>query len=131
MDTSVIDITTTVRGTDKVPRIPFGEIAQTILGKNFELSLVICGDTLARRMNREHRKKTYAPNILSFPLSRREGEIFLNVRCAEREARRYHMPLRERLAYLFVHGCFHLKGLDHGDRMEQEEQRVMKDLKLG
>jgi len=36
-------------------RIPFEEIAQAVLGKNYELSLVICGDNLARRMNREYR----------------------------------------------------------------------------
>ncbi len=128
MDTSVIDIKTTIRG--KVPRIPFGEIAREILGKNFELSLVICGDDLARRMNTEHRRKSYAPNVLSFPLSKTEGDIFLNVRKAEREARLYGIPPRERLAYLYVHGCFHLKGIDHGDRMEKEEARVMSHFKM-
>lgn len=128
MEHSIIDIKTTVRG--PVPRIPFGEIAQAILGDKFELSLVVCGDSLARRMNITYRKKTYKPNVLSFPLSKNEGEIFLNVRKAAREAHVAGMPLRERLAYLFIHGCFHLKGLDHSDRMEHEEMRVMRKFNL-
>jgi probable rRNA maturation factor len=124
MEHSIIDIKTTVRGS--VPKIPFSDIARAILGDKFELSLVICGDTLARRMNAEYRKKTYKPNVLSFPLSKTEGEIFLNVRKAEREAHVGGISTRERLAYLFIHGCFHLKGLDHSDHMEREEMRIMR-----
>ncbi|MBI5457387.1 rRNA maturation RNase YbeY [Candidatus Kaiserbacteria bacterium] len=117
-------ITTTIRG--PMPRIPFEKIARAILGKNYELSLVICGDKLVRRMNQKYRKKSYRPNILSFPLSKDEGEIFLNVRAAAREARRLKVPLRDRLALLFVHGCLHLKGLQHGRIMEAQEQRILR-----
>ncbi len=128
MEQSIIDIKTTIRG--PVPRIPFADIAQAILGDSYELSLVICGDKLAQRMNIEHRQKSYYPNVLSFPLTKSEGEIFLNVRKAEREARSGSIPLRQRIAYLFVHGCFHLKGIDHGTRMEREEQSIMQAFKF-
>lgn len=77
-------------------------------------------------MNTEYRKKTYKPNVLSFPISKTEGEIFLNVRKAEREACTFGVSLHERLALLFVHGCFHLKGLSHGRIMEGEESRVLR-----
>jgi probable rRNA maturation factor len=131
----MIDIKCTLRAacptlTQRGGRIPFGEIALAILGNKFELSLVVCGDTLARKMNTVYRKKTYKPNILSFPLSKNEGEIFLNVRKAEREARLGGISSRERLTYLFIHGCFHLKGLDHSDHMEREEMRVMRKFNL-
>jgi probable rRNA maturation factor len=124
MEQSIIDIKTTIRGS--VPRIPFGEIAHAILGDRFELSLVVCGDSLAQKMNVAYRKKTYKPNVLSFPLSKSEGEIFLNVRKAAREARVGGISVRARLVYLFIHGCFHLKGLDHSDHMEHEEWRIMR-----
>ena len=107
-------------------RIPFANIARAVLGNTYELSLVICGDTLARRMNAEHRKKTYKPNVLSFPISKTDGEIFLNVRKAEREARLFGVSEDQRLALLFVHGCFHLKGLAHGRIMEGHEARVLR-----
>jgi len=125
----MLDIRTTLRSAPFLKGaglIPFENIADTILGKNYELSLVVCGDDLARRMNKEYRKKKYKPNILSFPLSKKEGEIFLNVRAAAREARRLKVALRDRLALLFVHGCFHLKGLRHGRIMEIQEQRILR-----
>lgn len=115
----------------RLPGIPYERIARSILGPSYELSLVICGDRLAKRMNREYRNKTYKPNVLSFPLSKTDGEIFLNIRCAEREAKKYNIPLRERLAVLFIHGCYHLKGLDHGTRMETLEKKTLAAFRLG
>lgn len=109
-----------------MPRIPFEAIAKDVLGGHYELSLVVCGDDLATRMNKTYRQKTYSPNVLSFPLEKREGEIFLNVRKAEREAKRASMKTIDRLAHLFVHGCFHLKGEDHGDTMERHESAMLK-----
>lgn len=123
MSRSLVDIKRTIRG--PVPRIPFEKMAGAILAEGYELSLVVCGDALARRMNATYRKKAYAPNVLSFPLGKREGEIFLNIRKAEREARLFGTTLSARAALLFVHGCFHLKGLQHGRTMEHAEKRVL------
>jgi probable rRNA maturation factor len=101
-------------------------MGRLILGPHYDLSLVVCGDSLAQEMNAKYRKKTYSPNVLSFPYSKTEGEIFLNVRKAEREARAAGVSLRLRMAVLFVHGCFHLKGYRHGLTMERQETRILR-----
>ena len=108
-------------------RMPFDAMVKKALGKNYDLSLVICGDALVRAINKKYRRKTYAANVLSFPLDKNEGEIFLNVRAAQREAKKCGVSTRERLALLFVHGLFHLKGWKHGDNMEGEERKVLKN----
>jgi len=125
----MLDIRTTLRPAPFLKGaglIPYEKIADAILGKSYELSLVVCGDDLAQRMNKEYRKKNYRPNVLSFPLSKNEGEIFLNVRAAAREARTRGLSTRGWIAHLFVHGCFHLKGLAHGRTMEGQEQRILR-----
>lgn len=113
-----------------MPRIPFESIARHVLGASYQLSIVICGDTLARRINTSYRKKTYSPNVLSFELDKHEGEIFLNLRKTEREAHRYGVSVKQRLALLYVHGLFHLKGMDHSDRMERMEQQTLRKFGL-
>lgn len=120
--------TTEIRHTvsSRIPRIPFEKIARDILSERYVLSLVICGDALAGRINRTYGKKDYSPNVLSFPLGEYEGEIFLNLRCAEREAKVAKIGARSRVAHLFVHGCLHLRGLKHGATMDTEEQRILK-----
>jgi len=111
-------------------RTPYERLAKAVLGNAYVLSLVLCGDSLARRINRSHRKKDYAPNVLSFPLGKKEGEIFLNVRKAEREARAYGTTAKKRLALLFVHGLYHLRGHDHGDTMERLEEKMLRRFEL-
>lgn len=121
-------VRSTVRGA--LPRIPWEQIARAVLGRRYCLSLVICGDELARRMNRAYRNKDYTPNVLSFPLDKYSGEIFLNIRQAQREAKQMGIAVRARLAHLFVHGCFHLAGYDHGEKMEQREDNILSRFKL-
>lgn len=119
---SNIEIKRTVADT---VRLPFEKLAASALPKGYQLSLVICGDGLAQKMNKQYRKKTYRPNVLSFPLSKNEGEIFLNVRKAEREARTMGFAAKDRLARLFVHGCVHLAGHNHGKKMDSLEMKVL------
>ncbi len=129
----MIDIQATVRRAPFLKgarRIPYEHLAREVLGSRYELSLVICSDALAQRMNREYRKKSYAPNVLSFPLSTSEGEIFVNVRKAERDARAFGVGARERMALLFVHGLYHLKGMRHGSAMEKKEEALLRRFNL-
>ena len=144
----MIGVTYTIRW--PLHAISFEKIGREILGARYSLSLVVCGDHLARRINHAFRapardlsarlpernrsqsgnartgKKNYSPNVLSFALGRHEGEIFLNARKAEREIIKLGIPVRKRVAYLFVHGCLHLKGYRHGQRMEKLEQKFLK-----
>ena len=55
-------------------------------------------------------------NVLAFPLSKASGEILI---C--KTAAKPYTP-----AYLFIHGCLHLKGLKHSATMEREERRFLK-----
>jgi probable rRNA maturation factor len=107
-----VSITKTVKG--RLPSLPFNRIKNEVLGSKYELSLVFCADTISRRLNRMYRNKDYATNVLSFPISKQSGEIFINVRRLKGFS----------IGNLFIHGLFHLKGLDHGDTMERAEKKV-------
>jgi len=129
----MIDIRTTLRPAPFIKgagRLPYEEIAVSVLGKKYDLSLVLCGDKLAQRINKEHRNKSYYPNVLSFELDSDNGEIFLNVRKAQREARQLGISEKKRIALLYVHGLFHLKGMKHSDTMEQREQKTLSSFGL-
>ena len=114
------EITTTVR---RYPRLPYDAIKDAILGEGYHLSLVMIGEARARRLNEENRNKSYVPNVLSFPLDRTHGEIFITPARAAVEAKRYSLTPRAYVGYLFIHGCLHLKGHTHGATMERAEQR--------
>ncbi len=110
------------------PRVPFEKIKNAILGRPYELSLVLMADTMATRLNAEHKNKKGPTNILSFPLTKNEGEIFINVRRAKRDAKKFNHTSSQHVAFLFIHGCLHLKGRLHGVAMEREEERLLQKL---
>ena len=115
-----------IRNTTKLkPHVPFKKIKDAVLGKSYELSLVLMGDTMASRLNKEHKNKSGPTNILSFPLTKSEGEIFLNIRRAERDAKKFDHSQIQHITYLFIHGCLHLRGNKHGTVMEKAEEKLL------
>lgn len=117
-------ITSTVRGysTD----VPFVAIKQAILGAKYDLSLAFVGERRAASLNQAYRNKTYSPNVLSFPLTEKAGEIFICPNVAKKEASKYDLTPDGYIAYLFIHGCLHLKGYDHSEAMDKLERKYLK-----
>lgn len=107
------------------PRVPFAAIKEDILGAHYELSLALVGDARARALNRTHKGKNTPTNVLSFPLSATEGEIIINPRRAARDAKGFDHTTTQHIAFLFIHGCLHLKGHVHGTQMEHLEDSYM------
>lgn len=116
-------ITSTIK---KYPVYPYEEIARKILGAKYDLSLAFVGKTRAAKLNLDYRKKTYTPNVLSFPLTESAGEIIICPQVAKTEASKYNLSVEGYVAFLFIHGCLHLKGMDHGDTMDKQEKKYIK-----
>jgi probable rRNA maturation factor len=115
-------ITRETRG--KLPSLPFLRIKNAILGPSYELSLVFVGRQRAIEFHKEWKKKNDPVNILSFPLSSSEGEIIISLEKARSECRHFDRGYENYLAFLFVHGCMHLKGYTHGNAMEAAEKKI-------
>jgi len=117
------EIRATVRRT--CPRIPFCGMTHRILGKNYDISVALVGDSLSRRINRERRSIDKPTNVLAFPISKNEGEIIINLPKAMREAKAYSTTVKRHIGYLFIHGALHLKGMRHGATMEKRESELL------
>ncbi len=108
------------------PSFHYETMKNDILGKRYNLSLQFVGPDRARSLNIAYRQKTYSPNVLSFPLTKDTGEIFICPQVAVREAAKFGLSPDGYVAFLFIHGLLHLKGLDHGDEMDKQEQRYVR-----
>ena len=105
--------------------IPFTRLKTKVLGRDFELSLVFADKKLSRKLNKKYRGKDKPTNVLSFPLSKKSGEIFIDLETAKDEAPKFEMSFTEFVKYLFIHGLLHLKGMQHGRKMEQAEKKLL------
>ena len=108
----------------KTPRFPFEKIKNEILGAEYDLSLALVTPKEARAVTLETKRKDKASNVLAFPLSKKSGEIIMCPATARREAPGFGLDKKTFLARLFIHGCFHLKGLKHGVTMEKREDQI-------
>lgn len=100
------------------------------------LSVSLVTDRRIRMLNRAHRGKDRATDVLSFPLDpmpgapeRLLGDVVISVETARRQAAEYGAPLQNELDRLLIHGLLHVMGHDHeepGERaaMEAEERRL-------
>jgi rRNA maturation RNase YbeY len=105
----------------RLPSLPFVRMKEEILGKGYDLSLVFLDDKESRELNKESRGKEYVPNVLSFPLDRNSGEIFINPKEAKRQSKEFGRSTENMIGFLFIHGLCHLKGMTHGSKMERTE----------
>jgi probable rRNA maturation factor len=92
------------------------EIKDQVLGKKYNLSVVSAKNSLMKKLNKRYRNKNKTADVLSFPLSKTDGEIFLNESFAKKKSY---------MDYLFVHSILHLKGFKHGKKMEENENKIM------
>ena len=114
----------------KYPEHPYETIKDTILGKSYSLSLNFIGESRAQKLNIAYRKKDYIPNVLSFPLDEKTGEMFICPKVAKSQAKDFDLSVDGYIAYLFIHGCVHLKGHDHGDTMDRLEKKYVKQFRI-
>ncbi|GMQ95121.1 MAG: hypothetical protein BMS9Abin13_231 [Patescibacteria group bacterium] len=112
------------------PVLPFLKMKEAVLGKRYVLSLVFIGATRSKTLSRRYRKKNSSANILSFPLSKDEGEIFMDLENVRRDAHRFNREYKNFVGFLFIHGLFHLKGYAHGSTMESEEARIRRKFNI-
>lgn len=117
-------LTNKTKGTP--PRVPFARIKAEALGEDYDLSLVLVGETEARQISLRTKQKDYVPNVLAFELDQNSGEIFICPAEARREAPEFGRTPSNMIAFLFIHALCHLKGMRHGATMERTEAALRK-----
>jgi len=114
----------------KLPDFDFVAMKEAILGKKYELSVIIVGKKEIQKLNKEYREINKPTDILSFPLSESFGEMYINPEMTKLEAKKFDRDYENFFAFLFIHGLVHLKGFDHGSTMESIEVRFRKKFSI-
>jgi len=101
----------------------------------WDISILLCGDTTIKDLNKIYRGKDEATDVLSFALGesaafppggkRRSGrhtpgDIVISLETMRENARRFQVEEDEELRRLLIHGILHLDGMDHKSNDEAE-----------
>lgn len=113
----------------RIPSLPFLAVKNDILGRTYNLSIAFVNEKTSYKINKIYRKKDKGTNILSFILSPKKGEIVLCLSIIKNEAKdenkKFGKNYRELLLFLVIHGMLHLKGMQHGTKMEKAEKKYL------
>lgn len=100
------------------------------MGKQYELSFSFISKIEIKKLNKTYRGKNEPTDILSFPLQKDSGEILVCKEMAKKKLetvwKKEFKNLSDYMLFLVIHGCLHLKGLDHGEKMEKLEKKYFK-----
>ncbi|MDB5238725.1 MAG: hypothetical protein JWO00_60 [Candidatus Parcubacteria bacterium] len=113
-----------------IPRVRFSAIKDAALGSDYKLNLIFTTPAKIRKLNKIYRNIDKPTDILSFPLSDTEGEIYISPTETRKEAKNFDRSYENFMAFLFIHGCVHLIGHDHGATMEHIEANIRKEFKV-
>lgn len=120
----------------ELPSLPFDLMKETILGSDYDLSLIFASDEKIAELNKKYRDKDGTTDVLSFPISEKNGEIYISIKESAKQAENFgyknsnSTEIEKFIGFLFIHGMLHLKGYSHGSTMEQEEAKFVKKFRL-
>lgn len=122
------------------PRAPIVRCVRGVLSKERrvrgDITVVLVDDRTSRRLNRRFLAHDRPTDVLAFPLGdgqNLEGEIYVNLDKARRQARTYRVTPANETARLVIHGVLHLVGYDdrtglRARRMKRREDDLVRFL---
>ncbi len=110
-------------------RAPVRSLVRSVLGdrRTGEIGVVFVNDSAMRSLNVKYLNHRYPTDVLSFPLSPPgssllEGELYINLDQARRQAAEYGVSLNNEVSRLVIHGLLHLLGYE--DRTKAGKTRM-------
>ncbi len=106
-------------GLSRVGLARFSKRAQAAVGLTGDVDILLAGDRVLRRLNREFRGKDKATDVLSFPAppefggQGHSGDLAVSLETAARQAREHGHSVQDEVKVLLLHGLLHLAGFDH------------------
>ena len=98
-----------------------------------ELSVLLTDDDRIHELNRVHRGKDRATDVLAFPLELESdgpgdpllGDVVISLDTAQRQADSRRRPLIAEVRFLLAHGLLHLVGFDHDTTVRKRKMDGM------
>ena len=105
------------------------------------INIILTNPQKIRQINKEYRNIDKETDVLSFPMFEKQeldellkvqdfiekdilGDVVISIPRVIEQAKEYNHSFERELAYMTVHGFYHLMGYDH---MEEEEKKVMRN----
>lgn len=107
------------------------------------VSITLTVPNVIQKLNKKYRNIDKATDVLSFPMFEKEeilklknsnyevddilGDLVISIPKVKEQALEYGHSFERELAYMVVHGFYHLMGYDHMEKCDKIEMRAKED----
>ena len=124
-------------------------LVEEMQNSNIYIDITLTNPTNIRKLNNEYRNIDKETDVLSFPMFEKNeilnikdteyreslGDIVISIERVKEQATEYGHSFERELAYMVVHGFYHLMGEDHIEESDKEimrakEENVLNRLKI-
>lgn len=101
--------------------------------KSANINVIFENDEFMLYLNKNYLKHNWITDVISFQFGEKgkiDGEVYVGIQQAERQAIEYGVELKEELSRLVIHGVLHLIGYDDQKLSEKKKMRLKEDLYL-
>ena len=100
------------------------KLKSTVLSPDYDLTINLVSDDEIKKLNHQWRNFDKVTDVLSFPYSDLEGELFLAPNYILASYHKYERGLGNYVLFIYVHALHHLAGYEHGLDMESAEAKI-------
>ena len=131
----------------------YNKIINTVVKKCFEeeglidskliMTITFTTPEQIHKINKEYRQVDRPTDVLSFPMFEKDeipniiseieeplGDIVISIEKVKEQAEEYGHSFERELAYMVVHGFYHLMGYDHIELVDRTEMRAKEEIIL-
>ena len=124
---------------------------ENLISSSLYINIILTQGEVIRKVNKEYRNIDKETDVLSFPMFEQSeiktylegisqipevlGDIMISIPRVEVQAKEYGHSFDRELAYMLVHGFYHLMGYDHIEesdkqKMRPKEEHIMNQLRI-
>jgi probable rRNA maturation factor len=96
-----------------------------------DVGIIFVDDHGIRELNKKYLNHDYVTDVISFPVDEVdgviEGEIYICLQQADRQAREYKISLKNEVSRLAIHGMLHLVGYEDTTPEQRAVMRMKED----
>lgn len=124
---------------------------EKLTDKNLYINIILTTPEKIRKYNKQYRNIDKETDVLSFPMFEKQeineiqingnevydvlGDVIISIEQVRKQAIEYEHSFERELAYMLVHGFYHLMGYDHikeedKKEMREKEEAILNELNI-
>ena len=103
--------------------------------RSYDVNIIFTSDIHLSDLKKEFFSKNQWTDVIAFPLQRDfkfiEGEIYISMPTAKKNAKSFKEPFEKELARLIIHGSLHLIGIEDKSKEQKKKMTELEEKFLG